>query len=66
MLILIANFHSLFYTDGVTRHFEIYKNTIESSGFRSFHEKLQTFLLWYVDAASYIDADDDRWSYYLM
>ena len=63
----IKSLHLLFVNvDGVTRHFEIYKNTIDASGFRSYHERLQTFLLWYVDAASFIDVDDDRWSFYLM
>lgn len=48
------------------RQFEIYGCGIEEPGFRSYHERLQTFLLWYVDAASFIDVDDDHWRYYLM
>nr|CAG4639199.1 EOG090X06NC [Daphnia magna]SVE80131.1 EOG090X06NC [Daphnia magna]SVE81329.1 EOG090X06NC [Daphnia magna]SVE82507.1 EOG090X06NC [Daphnia magna] len=48
------------------RHFQLYSCTIEEIGFRSYHERLQTFLLWYVDAASFIDVDDDRWRFYLI
>ena len=40
--------------------------TIEEPDFLSYHERLQTFLLWYVDAASFISIDDDRWRFYLM
>nr|SVE85507.1 EOG090X06NC [Daphnia pulicaria] len=46
--------------------FELYSCTIEEPSFRSYHERLQTFLLWYVDAASFIDVDDDRWRFYLI
>ena len=48
------------------RCFEMYTCDIEEPGFREYHERLQTFLLWYVDAASFIDVDDDRWRYYLV
>ncbi|XP_064644146.1 histone acetyltransferase type B catalytic subunit-like [Lineus longissimus] len=48
------------------KHFAIFKTSIESPSFREYHERLRTFLLWFVDAASYLDDDDDRWSYYLL
>nr|CAG4640040.1 EOG090X06NC [Daphnia pulex]SVE84882.1 EOG090X06NC [Daphnia pulex] len=48
------------------KNFELYSCTIEEPSFRSYHERLQTFLLWYVDAASFIDVDDDRWRFYLI
>nr|CAG4646276.1 EOG090X06NC [Macrothrix elegans] len=48
------------------RIFEIYICNIEEPGFRSYHERLQTFLLWYVDAASFIDVDDHKWRFYLL
>ena len=35
-------------------------------GFREYHEKMQTFLLWFIDAASFIDVDDDKWEYFIM
>ncbi|XP_013395370.1 histone acetyltransferase type B catalytic subunit [Lingula anatina] len=52
--------------EGRDRHFEIYRADISVPGFREYHERLQTFLLWYIDAASYIDVDDDRWVFYLI
>ena len=33
---------------------------------REYHERLQTFLMWFVDGASYIDVDDDQWHYYFL
>ncbi|KAL5010392.1 hypothetical protein ScPMuIL_012697 [Solemya velum] len=53
-------------TNNVERQFEIYKAGIENPGFREYHERLQTFILFFIDAASYIDVDDDRWQYYLL
>lgn len=46
--------------------YEIYKTGIELAGFREYHERMQTFLLWFVDAASYIDVDDDKWDFFVM
>ncbi|XP_060573241.1 histone acetyltransferase type B catalytic subunit-like [Ruditapes philippinarum] len=52
--------------DGEDRQFEIYKTDIECPGFREYHERLQTFILFYIDAASFIDVDDERWTFYLL
>lgn len=35
-------------------------------GFKAYHARLQTFLLWFVDAASFIDVDDDKWTFYMV
>lgn len=48
------------------RRFEIYAADITVPGFCEYHERLQTFLLWFVDAASFISADDDKWNFYLI
>jgi histone acetyltransferase 1 len=32
-------------------------------GFRQQHEQMQTWLLWMIDGASYIDPDDERWEF---
>ncbi len=55
-----------YFSAGEERQFEIYKTSIDTPGFRSYHERLQPFLLFFVDAASYIDVDDDRWDYWLL
>lgn len=45
------------------RTFEIYECNIDTPGFLAFHARLQTFLLWFVDAASYIDTTDRQWMF---
>ncbi|XP_046480179.1 histone acetyltransferase type B catalytic subunit [Neodiprion pinetum] len=50
--------------DKGVRHFEVYKADMSCKGFKEYHERLQTFLLWYIDAASFIDIDDDQWHYF--
>ncbi|KAH0539522.1 histone acetyltransferase type B catalytic subunit [Cotesia glomerata] len=49
-----------------TRNFEVYKADMTCKGFKEYHQRLQTFLLWYIDAASFIDIDDDQWHYFNM
>ncbi|XP_051155616.1 histone acetyltransferase type B catalytic subunit [Leptopilina boulardi] len=48
------------------RHFEVYKATMSDKGFKEYQTRLQTFLLWYIDAANFVDADDDQWDYFNM
>ncbi|CAE1300785.1 HAT1 [Acanthosepion pharaonis] len=53
--------------DNKVKWFEVYKASIEDTpDFRKYHERLQTFILFFIDAASYIDVDDDRWTFYLL
>jgi len=47
------------------RTFEVYLCSVQTPGLRELHERLQTFILWYIDAASFIDVDDDRWRFFL-
>ncbi|CAG4959935.1 unnamed protein product [Colias eurytheme] len=51
---------------GEKRTFEVYYCETSTPGFLDYHERLQTFLLWYVDAASFIDVDDDQWTFFTM
>ncbi|KAK2187191.1 hypothetical protein NP493_176g03011 [Ridgeia piscesae] len=51
---------------GEERCFQVYRTDVETPGFRLYHERLQPFLLFYVDAASYICVDDNRWLFYLI
>lgn len=48
------------------RTFEIYYCETSTPGFLDYHQRLQTFLLWYVDAASFIDVDDDQWTFFTV
>lgn len=47
------------------RTFEIYECDKNTPGFLAFHARLQTFLLWFVDAASYIDIEDSQWQFFV-
>ncbi|CAH2305754.1 histone acetyltransferase type B catalytic subunit [Pelobates cultripes] len=46
--------------------YQITKADITCPGFKEYHERLQTFLMWFIETASYIDVDDDRWDYFLV
>lgn len=48
------------------RHFFIYKAHSSDPGFVAYHERMQTFLLWFIEAVSYIDIDDDRWDFFVL
>lgn len=47
------------------RSFEIHECNAKTPGFLTFHARLQTFLLWFVDAASYIDTADPNWKFFI-
>lgn len=49
-----------------TSTFEVYECDVKTPGFLAFHARLQTFLLWFVDAASYIDINDPQWKFFVM
>lgn len=46
--------------------FEIYQADISVPRLKDYHERLQTFVLWYIDAASFIDVDDEKWNFFLL
>uniref|UniRef100_A0A671Q9W4 Histone acetyltransferase type B catalytic subunit n=1 Tax=Sinocyclocheilus anshuiensis TaxID=1608454 RepID=A0A671Q9W4_9TELE len=46
--------------------YQIHKVDISCPGFREYHERLQTFLMWFIETASFIDVDDDRWDFFLV
>ncbi|XP_028395918.1 histone acetyltransferase type B catalytic subunit-like [Dendronephthya gigantea] len=52
--------------DNEGRTYQIYKTDVTTPNFRNYHERLQTFVLWYIDAASFLDMDDDKWDFFLM
>ncbi|XP_001359056.3 histone acetyltransferase type B catalytic subunit [Drosophila pseudoobscura] len=51
--------------DGSERLFEFYQCDYKVPSFLKFFARLQTFILWFVDAASYIDTDDAQWCYFV-
>jgi len=46
--------------------FEVYKCEESTPRFRAYHERLQAWIMFYIDAASFIDIDDDSWRMFLM
>ena len=50
--------------DGDT--FKVYKCQESTPRFREYHERLQAWIMFYIDAASFIDIDDDSWRMFLM
>ena len=46
--------------------FEIFLADIMTPGFEAYHQRMQTFLWWFIDAASYIDVDDEKWQYFVV
>ena len=44
--------------------FEIYHADDSLPGFREYHAKLQPWIMFYIDAASYIDIDDANWCFF--
>lgn len=52
--------------NNVRRTFEVYECNTQTSGFLAYHARLQTFLLWFVDAASYIDTSDPQWLFFIV
>lgn len=54
--------------DGAVKQktYVVYYGSILSSGLIAYHKRLQTFILWYIDAASFIDTDDEKWKFFFM
>ncbi|KAJ3398482.1 histone acetyltransferase 1 [Chytridiales sp. JEL 0842] len=46
--------------------YEIYKCNFQNPQFKSYHRRLQTFLLFFIEGASYIDEDDEFWEIYVV
>ena len=51
---------------GTDRTFEIYKATTDTEGLAEYHEKMQSFILWFIDCASFIDAEDSKWEFFIL
>ena len=53
--------------EGVTRTFEVYRTEASKDpGFLDYHSNIETWLLWFIDGASYIDVDDSKWEFFTL
>lgn len=43
--------------------FELFAADWATPGFKEFHRRAQLFVLLFIEAASYVDEDDPRWSF---
>lgn len=49
------------------RNFEVYSATVAGTpGFREYHARLQPWIMFFIDAASYIDVDDENWQFFVL
>jgi len=62
----IAEFKVESREDGQQSCFEVYQSTIADQGFKDYHERFQFFIMFFIDAASYIDVDDDKWIFFTL
>jgi len=46
--------------------YEMYACEGSESGFKEYHERMQPWILFYIDAASYIDFDDSNWRFFVV
>jgi histone acetyltransferase 1 len=46
--------------------FEIFACDITTPKFSDYLPKMELFLKWYIDAATFIDADDEKWKFFIM
>lgn len=51
--------------DDDIEEFSVYRADTTVPGFKKYHENMQTLILWFIDAASYI-LDDERWDYFVL
>ena len=46
--------------------YTLYQGTFDTPGLREFHERLQIFLLFYIESSNYIDSSDPIWQIILL
>uniref|UniRef100_A0A6Q2X063 Histone acetyltransferase type B catalytic subunit n=1 Tax=Esox lucius TaxID=8010 RepID=A0A6Q2X063_ESOLU len=63
---LLHTYHVHNVEEGGDFTYQIHKVDVSCPGFKEYHERLQTFLMWFIETASFIDVDDDRWDFFLV
>lgn len=51
---------------GQKETYGLYRADSTTPGFKEYHQRMQTLILWFIDGASYIDDEDERWDYYVL
>ncbi|KAL1502790.1 hypothetical protein ABEB36_007886 [Hypothenemus hampei] len=50
-----------FPNDNIVPEYRVTLNNTQNNEFREFHARFQTFIMWFIDAANFIQLDDERW-----
>jgi len=50
----------------VSKTYEIYSCESSFPKFQDYLQKMETFILWFIDAATFVDSDDERWKFFVM
>ena len=48
------------------RRFQVRRGNIAEPGMRAYHQRMRPFVIWFVDAANFIDDHDDRWDVFML
>ncbi|XP_038642359.1 histone acetyltransferase type B catalytic subunit isoform X3 [Scyliorhinus canicula] len=62
----LTTFFNIKYSSKVIEKYDNVETDISCPGFKEYHERLQTFLIWFIETASFIDVDDDKWQFFLV
>ncbi|KJE92455.1 histone aminotransferase 1 [Capsaspora owczarzaki ATCC 30864] len=57
---------SSYQREGDDSTFEVYRADCSTQRLAEFHTRIQTFLMWFVDGASFIDLNDNKWTVFLV
>jgi hypothetical protein len=57
---------SMKYTRFLSLSLTYIQANFETKRFAQFHRRLQTFLLWFIEGATYLEDDDARWQFALL
>lgn len=55
-----------FVGSGSLNYYVVTKCTTEENGFIEFHKRYETLIIWFIDAANFIDLHDPRWEVMYM
>lgn len=61
--------NQLFLDKSVSRKYCMYYNEFDMEDYQAFleyHKRMESFLLFFVDGASRISADDEQWCFYTL
>ncbi len=48
------------------RHYQVRHGNVGEPGMRAYHQRMRPFVIWFVDAANFIDDQDNRWDVFML